>query len=863
MKKYSKIESKDSIFIWKRRCIMELKEIITELEQLFQQPLKDGYKRKIIIWHDSKQEFLESINDLQLDGVQVIQYHYNNAFKVRYQIEMEYVNQNILLYVPHDKDETADNPLIDIYLYSEFYLSDSTAILLRSLNLSEEFRSTIEKYAVFFKNKSRITKFQKLVQKQFNLDNDIIHLCIIGSLLNCSADFNEILMTLIRQEVETEGANESIVLLRKFEADAYFWNMLQQRFGYITEAPSLNEFISLLFMTYINETTTLEIESDWKAKLLINKQNTRIFMETLMKNDMLDYDDLGDKMYEYLQIQSMLNDISIEAIQYSGTFKEFDQYILSHLKDQLVQRIYNPEAIKSLIAERQSLHFFKQYEAEYTCIWSANEFFEYLPHSNELTVNELYNRYLESDYRVDQAYRKFYDAYDKLTMNDDFETLKNLIETIYVNDYLAKLSLEWSTAFSSRGTKWEIDDIKYQKNFFFEHMPRETEKPKECMVVIISDGLRYEVADELKDKLIKQGKIRPSSLTLTSMQSVMPSITELGMAAMLPRQNLLKMNDHGKVFIADIDSNGLENRKKILNNDLKRTAYCYDEIIHLNRTDFKKLFTDKGVVYIYHNTIDAVGDHAASEKDVFKAVNQTFDELNKLIAKINQGKISRIKQLYITSDHGFLYQVSPISEIDKLSREKLNVIKEKRRYMLSKEPLNIDGTLTFDISSTVNTPMYATVPRGNMRFKTQGAGVNYVHGGAMPQEFIVPLLHYKVTEIIDIETVNVICRNLNNIIKNYDVAIQLMQTDKVGGDLLPFHCKVYFEDSEERVISSEVRLVADSTADKIDFRMYKVELVLMNKRYKKNERITLVVENEQTGERTNYPFYVDIVPDEY
>ncbi|WP_343287677.1 BREX-1 system phosphatase PglZ type A [Turicibacter bilis] len=838
---------------------MELNEIITELEQLFQQPLKDGYKRKIIIWHDSKQEFLESINDLQLDDVQVIQYHYNNAFKVRYQIEMEYANQNILLYVPHDKDETADNPLIDIYLYSEFYLSDSTAILLRSLNLSEELRSTIEKYAVFFKNKSRITKFQKLVQKQFNLDKDTIQLCIIGSLLNCSADFNEILMTLIKQEVEAEGANESIVLLRKFEADAYFWTVLQQRFGYVTETPSLNEFISLLFMTYINETTTLEIGSEWKVKLLINKQNTRIFMETLMKNDMVDYDDLANKMYEYLQIQSMLNDISIEAIQYSGTFKEFDQCILSDLKDHLVQRIYNPDVIKLVIAERQPLHFFKQYEAEYTSIWSAIEFFEHLPHSNESTVNKLYNRYLESDYRVDQAYRKFYDAYDQLTMSDEFETLKNLIETIYVNDYLSKLSLAWSTAFSSRGTKWEIDDVKYQKNFFFEHMPRETEKPKECVVVIISDGLRYEVAEELKDKLIKQGKIRPSSLTLTSMQSVMPSITELGMAAMLPRQNLLKMNDHGKVFIADIDSNGLENRKKILNNELKRTAYRYDEIIHLNRTDFKKLFTDKGIVYIYHNTIDAVGDHAASEKDVFKAVNQTFDELNKLIAKINQGKISRIKQLYITSDHGFLYQVSPISEIDKLSREKLNVIKEKRRYMLSKEPLNIDGTLTFDISSTVNTPMYATVPRGNMRFKTQGAGVNYVHGGAMPQEFIVPLLHYKVTEIIDIETVSVICRNLNKTIKNHDVNIDLMQIEKVEGDILPRQCKVYFEDANEQVISNEIRLVADSTADKIDMRTYKVQLSLMNKTYQKNEPITLIIENEQTPERNEYTFYVDIV----
>ena len=838
---------------------MELNEIITELEQLFQQPLKDGYKRKIIIWHDSKQEFLESINDLQLDGVQVIQYHYNNAFKVRYQIEMEYANQNILLYVPHDKDETADNPLIDIYLYSEYYLSDSTAILLRSLNLSEEFRSTIEKYVVFFKNKSRITKFQKLVQKQFNLDKDTIQLCIIGSLLSCSADFNEILMMLIKPEMDFEGKNESISLLQKFEADAYFWNLLQQRFGYLTETPSLNEFISLLFMTYINETTTLEIGSEWKAKLLINKQNTRIFMETLMKNDPDSYNELANMMYEFLSIQSLLTNNSIDTIQYSGAFNQFDKSIIKQLNNQLVDRIYNPDVIKSVIAERQSLHFFKQYEAEYTCIWSAVEFFEYLPHSNELTVNELYNRYLESDYRVDQAYRKFYDAYDQLTMNDDFETLKNLIETIYVNDYLSKLSLEWSTAFSSRGTKWEMDDVKYQKNFFFEHMPRETEKPKECVIVIISDGLRYEVADELKDTLIKQGKIRPSSLTLTSMQSVMPSITELGMAAMLPRQNLLKMNDHGKVFIADIDSNGLENRKKILNDELKRTAYRYDEIIHLNRTDFKKLFTDKGIIYIYHNTIDAVGDHTASEKDVFKAVNQTFNELNKLIAKINQSKISRIKQLYITSDHGFLYQVSPISEIDKLSREKSNVIKEKRRYMLSKEPLNIDGTLTFDISSTVNTPMYATVPRGNMRFKTQGAGVNYVHGGAMPQEFIVPLLHYKVTEIIDIETVNVICRSLNNIIKNYETDITLMQIEKVDGDLLPRQCKVYFEDVNEQVISNEVRLVADSTSDKMDMRTYKLQLSLMNKTYQKNESITLVIENEQTGERNESTFYVDIV----
>ena len=86
-----------------------------------------------------------------------------------------------------------------------------------------------------------------------------------------------------------------------------------------------------------------------------------------------------------------------------------------------------------------------------------------------------------------------------------------------------------------------------------------------------------------------------------------------------------------------------------------------------------------------------------------------------------------------------------------------------------------------------------------------------------------------------------------------------MQIEKVDGDLLPRQCKVYFEDVNEQVISNEVRLVADSTSDKMDMRTYKLQLSLMNKTYQKNESITLVIENEQTGERNESTFYVDIV----
>ena len=72
------------------------------------------------------------------------------------------------------------------------------------------------------------------------------------------------------------------------------------------------------------------------------------------------------------------------------------------------------------------------------------------------------------------------------------------------------------------------------------------------------------------------------------------------------------------------------------------------------------------VSYIYHNVIDARGDHAATEHEVFHAVEQTLKDIRSLVNQlINTVSASNI---VITADHGFIYNRDTLQASDKVKR---------------------------------------------------------------------------------------------------------------------------------------------------------------------------------------------------
>src|SRR5690606_31889502 len=101
--------------------------------------------------------------------------------------------------------------------------------------------------------------------------------------------------------------------------------------------------------------------------------------------------------------------------------------------------------------------------------------------------------------------------------------------------------------------------------------------------------------------------------------------------------------------------------------------------------------------------------------------------------------------IYITADHGFLYQRDSLESSDMLPKEVSNVIESKRRYILSKEKQEVSGQLSIDLSSVVKNEhqLTAYIPNSTMRYRIQGSGIQFVHGGASLQEVVVPLISYK------------------------------------------------------------------------------------------------------------------------
>ena len=78
--------------------------------------------------------------------------------------------------------------------------------------------------------------------------------------------------------------------------------------------------------------------------------------------------------------------------------------------------------------------------------------------------------------------------------------------------------------------------------------------------VLVSDAFRYEAAAELVDEL--NGKYRFKA-TLAAMLGVLPSYTALGMAALLPHEQL-GYKPGGEVLVDGKPCAGLEQRSKIL-----------------------------------------------------------------------------------------------------------------------------------------------------------------------------------------------------------------------------------------------------------------------------------------------------------
>lgn len=222
--------------------------------------------------------------------------------------------------------------------------------------------------------------------------------------------------------------------------------------------------------------------------------------------------------------------------------------------------------------------------------------------------------------------------------------------------------------------------------------------------------------------------------------------------------------------------------------------------------------------------------------------------------------------IFITADHGFIYQRSALEESDKIEREQMKALEVKRRYMLSNEKRNVAGQLVVDLDSVVKNEqqLMAYVPNATIRYRMQGSGVNFVHGGASLQEIVVPMLSFKNKRAGQrgsqtIQKVDIKLTNTNRKITNSIFNLEFFQTEKVEDKTIPRTVVINMADEAGNILSNEETIIGDRSSENPAERTFKLQFVLKSISYERSKTYYLLMKDMETGVIVNrIPFSINL-----
>ncbi|WP_306302871.1 BREX-1 system phosphatase PglZ type A [Alicyclobacillus shizuokensis] len=849
---------------------LNLDEIVSTLNATFQQPLQDGEKRKIVFWLDRDKEFVDDINELSLVNAKIHILTETNSFYTKYMLEEEDTSSNYLIYSNLDMNHE-DNWLMDTFLYSQTFRADRISLLMDEFNIDPSLRSVVKKYEKFFDRKER-TRRLKAFELSFP-SQEALELGIMSAICALkSPDFEDVLKVVLMDSLD-DNDNKYLRDFEKFFDLTVFWRYVSDRYGYEQSNPSLKTLFIHLTVTALSHAIDESHLSQVKHYIATrNRSNAMVFIDHWMhhKTDYPVYDDLADVVEREIKLADIVSQLDVEDFKTADTFPYFDKAIIAFIANSLDASLEDYTEYIKLINLRRTKHFYERYQYTYEALFYTVKMFEfYKQHSSgipQVQAHEMFRAYVDKYYLMDTYYRKFYVAYDNEPDSEVLKKLRTMVENLYTNWFMGELSAHWSSAVDNEmKTNWTLPGVQSQKDFY-----RNFVGPKilqgDRVFVVISDALRYEVAVELAEKLNTE---TIGVCDIQSLLGVVPSVTKLGMASLLPHKNL-EIDLNGRVLVDGKLSSGLENRNEILQSAVPDSiAVHFRDLLSMNKAGRREFFKGKKLIYIYHDSIDATGDKASTEINTFKAAEDTIEEIYGII-KIIRDDLSATN-IFVTADHGFVYQRDPLEESDKIEKEGIDAIETKRRYSLAKESGERNGLLNINMDSFIVNEHHITayVPKATIRFKIQGSGVNFVHGGASLQEIVVPLIQFKnirseQKHSREIVKVDIKLTNTTRKITNSLFNLTFFQTEKVEDKRVPRTVKIYMADDDGAVISNEATLICDRTTDKPEERTFKIQFALKQMQYDKNRNYYLIIKDTETNvvvERIPFTINLGIISD--
>ena len=375
--------------------------------------------------------------------------------------------------------------------------------------------------------------------------------------------------------------------------------------------------------------------------------------------------------------------------------------------------------------------------------------------------------YTEKDgwYRVDRAQRRL-ETWVADSDDDPNEKALGVVRRLY-EDVCHAMAEGFTRALVK--SRWTVPGTLHQTKIFSDIV---SERPKPVAYNFV-DAMRFEMGLELIDRLPKSAEVsaRPA-------MSVLPSITPLGMAALLPGASssfsVVAENDKLGVRIDESFLPDLTARKKFIESRVPNLVdLTLDELLSLQPTKLEKKLKGAEVVVVRSQEIDHAGENGFTHQ-ARHVMDTVIDNLARAMSRLAK---AGVEQSVVTADHGHLFFATDRDESMRTDAPRGHDVDLHRRCWIGRGGSTPTGCIRVSASELgYASDLEFVFPVGSGVFRA-GGDLAFHHGGPSLQEMIVPVLtvRYKVRESLRPTASAVTATGLPDAVTNriFSVTLQL------------------------------------------------------------------------------------------
>lgn len=776
-------------------------------------------QNRYVFWYDEGGQMKDIATSLDVPGINVLEME-GNAFSIKYQMQKgEQPETGYVIYSTEPMPEDEQNWLLDYQEEGALFSADMSSLYAAECGIAMELKEkVVDKHLAFFKKADNRNKLAAKLSP--GMDSAEIEKQMLAVVCKSNATCEAFTYALI-----TEANNEETTMqadLKAYHLEDFYWQQAETYFGYHA-GRNIKDLIIVLFKNDMqSHLTGKAADKTGNEQALTNE--ALIFMRDW--RDSRTYGDLytewANRLEDELGIKDEVCEYSMQQLLGVETFPCIDKVIAGYLLTEVINATITTEQMEAIIEERENKLFFDVARHTLRALLQARYLFADIEQKmNELsfdTAKEGFSLYEQSLYTIDLHYRHYIAEANLAESKQLLAQVTERVERTYTNHYLLALAKKWQPLIDGMDT-WKMEGIFSQSVFYTTYVyPFITNKKK--IFVIISDALRYETMVELSERIAQMPRMETDMKP--AMLSTLPSYTQLGMAALLPHKQLSYEKDADEVFADGMSTKGTEARSKVLQKAVARSKAITAEDF-LKTTNAKTAFKDFDLIYIYSNMIDKTGDDKASEGMVFKATEDEMAHILQMIDLIRNGNGCNI---LITSDHGYLYQNETLDETDFSDFKVMGdtIILDSRRFVIGRGLEEGDAVKTWSAeevgladspaeNGTGISSLQVQTAKGLNRIRKQGAGSRFVHGGSMPQEVVVPVLHINIKKKQGVSEVSVDILNKKSKITTNTQTISFYQNEPVSEKVKEVTLRFGFYDQAGNLLSDSITLTFGSTSE--------------------------------------------------